>query len=124
MVMRHGVLPLRTRPGVRALGGLGALLPAVLLLLLSTLAIGTTMLAAGAGSEHVAVVAPPWYGPAQTLELVGRAGGRIVDMGRFGNMVVAVVEDGAARQAFLDALHREGAWLTLDAGSLKGCVGR
>ncbi|MDR6952635.1 hypothetical protein J2X65_001990 [Ancylobacter sp. 3268] len=120
----HGGLPLRARPGDRAGGGFATLLPAVLLLLLSTLGTSTAMLAAGPGTEHVAVVAPPWYEPAQTLELVARAGGRIVDMGRFDNMVVAVVGDDEARQGFPDALRREGAWLALDAGFLNGCVGR
>ncbi|MBS7543566.1 hypothetical protein [Ancylobacter oerskovii] len=119
----HGGLPSGRRERARAGAGAGQIWPALLLLVVSIPAIGLAALGAGAGTDHVAVVAPPWYGPAQTLALVDRAGGRFVDVGRYGNVVVATVGEGD-RRMFLDALSREGAWLTLDAGSLAGCTGR
>lgn len=100
------------------------LLPAILPLIASPLAIGTAMLGVDEHTEHVVVIAPPWYDPRETVDLVARAGGRLVDMAGFGGMVVATRGEGESRQAFLDALGREGAWLTLDAGALRGCVTR
>lgn len=115
--------PVQRRPR-RIDGAIGPLLPAIALLIASTLAIGAIVPGADERTEHVAVIAPPWYDARETVDLVGRAGGRIVDMAGFGSTVVAIRGEGESRQAFLDALGREGAWLTLDAGALRGCVTR
>ncbi|MCB4770125.1 hypothetical protein LGR54_16035 [Ancylobacter sp. Lp-2] len=113
--------PVRPAPR-RAGGGWRQLWPAVALLVVSTSVISLTMLTAKASTEHVAVVVPPWYGAREAMELVGRAGGRVIEMGRFDSMVVATHGEADTQQRFLDALRSEGAWLTLDAGALRGCA--
>lgn len=92
--------------------------PALLLLLVSALTIPAAALMAGASTLQVTVIAPPWYAPAEVIDLVGRAGGQVLNKGALDNVVIAV----SGQPDFIAALHREGAWLTLDAGALGGCL--
>lgn len=93
------------------------LAPASLLLVASAAGIAAATILAGPDSRQVAVVAPPWYGAAQAIGLVERAGGSVVDLGGVGNVVVAVSEDAD----FIASLYREGAWLALNPIIARGC---
>lgn len=72
-----------------------------------------------AGAKQYAVLGPPWRRAAEMLVLVDAAGGRLLDLGGIDNLVIAHSED----PGFADALYRAGAWLVLDAATLRGCLG-
>jgi hypothetical protein len=101
------------------LSTLGALLPAVALLMtgLAALAVATLM-PTGAGGQY-GVVAPPWYTLSRTIALVQRAQGQISDAGGPANIVIAH----GRGPGFEHALYAAGAWLVIDPMQLRGCAG-
>jgi hypothetical protein len=76
-------------------------------------------LAPRAGQTQFAVFAASWHGLVATAEIVGAAGGALMDAGSLPNVVIAHSDD----PAFVDALYRAGAWLVLDPVLLRGCLG-
>ena len=103
-------------------GHLAALTTALALLVASVLAIGAMALMPTERTVHVVVVAPPWYSAAQTMGMIAAAGGRIVEPGRYENMMIAAPAPDQSARDLLAALHRSGAWLTWDAFTLRGCA--
>ncbi len=95
------------------------LLPALGLLLFSTVSVFLATLRPAEDRDQFAVVAPPWYSLMQTAALVARAGGSIVGAGGYGNVIIAH----SNHAAFQDALYQAGAWLVLDPLLLRGCLG-
>jgi hypothetical protein len=93
--------------------------PAIVLLIVSTAAIFVATLSPSGNRGQYAVVAPPWYTLAQTAGLVGMAGGDIVDVGGLANVLIVH----SANPRFVRALYRAGAWLVIDPGRLRGCLG-
>lgn len=95
------------------------LAPAAILLLVSLAAAGVIGLAPRRGQQQVTVIAPPWFALAQTADVVGRAGGALVDVGQFSNIIIAHSTD----PGFVSALYRQGAMLVIDSSVLRGCLG-
>jgi hypothetical protein len=54
-----------------------------------------------------------------TAEIIGFAGGSIVEGGRLPNVIIAHSNEAG----FADALYHAGAWLVLDPVLLRGCLG-
>jgi hypothetical protein len=94
------------------------LIPATALLLFSILGAFMIGVAPRAGQTQLAVVAAPWKSLVQTAEMIGAAGGVVVDAGGLPNVIIA--QSDAA--GFVDALYRAGAWLVLDPILLRGCL--
>ena len=86
--------------------------PAAILLVISVLGSVVAGSLPRAGDTRFAVIAPPWYGLAEAVELVGRAGGAVVDAGGLPNVIIAQSKN----SGFVGALYRQGAWL-VDASS-------
>jgi hypothetical protein len=63
------------------------------------------------------VIASPGSSLADTINIVQAAGGRLVEQGRWSNIVIA----GSARADFASAVRRTGAWLAVAAPSRGGC---
>jgi hypothetical protein len=102
----------------RSMRGAAAWLPAAALLVVSVAAIvlagfGPT----GAGGQY-AVVAPPWFDLAHTMQLANAAGGDVVDVGGLANVVI--IHSGDPK--IVGALYAAGAWLVLDPGRVRGCL--
>jgi hypothetical protein len=93
--------------------------PALALLLISTGGMFAAVPSPSDNGGQYAVVAPPWYGPERTVELIAKAGGDIVDLGGWANVAVAH----SANPGFARALYHAGAWLVVDPGRLRGCLG-
>ncbi len=94
------------------------LLPALALLLFSTVAVFLATLQPAADRGQFAVIAPPWYSLRQTAALVARAGGQIVGAGGLDNVMIAHSD----QAAFSGEIYRAGAWLVLDPLLLRGCL--
>lgn len=93
--------------------------PAIALLVVSALGIFAAALSpTGDGGQYL-VIAPFGYDLVQTVELVGAAGGDIVDLGDLANVVIVHSEN----PRFVRALYRAGAWLVIDPMRLGGCLG-
>lgn len=92
--------------------------PAALLLgvWLAGIAVASTMAAQGTGA--VAVIAAPTASRGDAIDIVRASGGRLMQAGRFGNVVIARSD----RPDFADALRRQGAWFVVDAPSPGGCL--
>jgi hypothetical protein len=99
-------------------GGAKALLPALALLAVTVLATCVAGLWPSGRSGQYAVIAPPWYDLAQTIQLAGAADGVVVAVGGWSNVVVVQADGPRA----LWALYAAGAWLVLDPGKLRGCL--
>jgi hypothetical protein len=96
----------------------GDLLPASILLLVTAFGALIVGLTPRAGQTQFAVVAAPWHNLVQTAEMVGVAGGAIVDAGRLPNVIIAHSDS----PEFINAVRRAGAWLVLDPVVLRGCL--
>lgn len=94
-------------------------LPALALALFSASSIFAVTLASPPQGGQMAVIAPPWFDLGETAAIVVNAGGRMVEVGGFGNVLVAYSED----PGFSAALYRAGAWLVVDPARLRGCLG-
>jgi hypothetical protein len=93
--------------------------PAIVLLMVSAVGIFVAAFSPSADRGQYAIVAPPWYSPAQTADVVGMAGGDIVDVGGLPSVVIAR----STSPGFVRALYRAGAWLVIDPVQLRGCLG-
>jgi hypothetical protein len=92
--------------------------PATALLVVSAVGIFAATLSPSADRGLYAVMAPPWYSVTQTVGLVSRAGGDLVDFGGLANVVIVH----SANPRFVRALYRAGAWLVIDPVLLRGCL--
>jgi hypothetical protein len=93
-------------------------LPAALLLGVGIVALGAASLwPAGAATAWV-VVAPPGKRLADMVNIVATADGRLIQPGRFANIVIA----GSPRPDFPAALRRAGAWIAIPAPVDSGCL--
>jgi hypothetical protein len=102
----------------QTLRGVAAWLPAAALLAVSAVAILLAgFIPTGAGGQY-AVVAPPWFDLGRTMQLANAAGGDIVDIGGFANVVI--IHSGDPK--IVGALYAAGAWLVLDPGRVRGCL--
>jgi hypothetical protein len=93
--------------------------PATALLAVGAVGISAATLCPSSARGQYAVMAPPWYNLAQTVGLVAGADGDLVDLGGLANVVVVH----SAKPGFVRALYRAGAWLVIDPGLLRGCLG-
>ena len=110
------------KPGGRSLAAgrrLRDLAPAGGLLFVSAVGAVAAGLSPSARNGQYAVMAPPWYTQAQTIGLIARAGGELVDVGGMASVVIAH----SARSGFVPALYGAGAWLVVDPARLGGCLG-
>lgn len=98
--------------------GWGAWLPAGLLLVAGLIALLIASILDGRPDGAYLVIAPSGATLAETINLVRAADGRLVQAGRFPNMVVA----GSDRPDFAAAARRAGAWLAIAAPYDSGCV--
>ncbi|MCG2842114.1 hypothetical protein L6Q21_14085 [Sandaracinobacter sp. RS1-74] len=103
----------------RPLGLWREMAPALALLALGLTGLAAAYLTPGGSGGQYAVVAPPWYGPGRTFDLVAAAGGRIAYAGGPGNLVVAWSDE----PGFAGRLYGAGAWLVVDPMRLRGCRG-
>lgn len=104
--------------GRRRGGRLFVYLPAALLLFAGLTGLGTASLLDGQDSGWYLVIAAPGSTRAQTINLVSAADGRLVQAGRFSNIVIA----GSDRPDFPAALRKAGAWLAIAAPPGGGCL--
>jgi hypothetical protein len=93
-----------------------ALIPALALLAVTVVATCVGGLWPSGRTGQYAVIAPPWFDLGRTVQLAAAADGAVVAVGGWSN--VAVV-----RADSLWALYAAGAWLVLDPGKLRGCLG-
>lgn len=104
--------------GARAPSGLKPYLPAFCLLIIGIVGLSIAALSdAGANGRYI-VIAAPGATLADTINLVRDADGRIVQAGRFRNIVIA----GSDRPDFPTALRHAGAWLAIAAPGRAGCL--
>ncbi|MFC3442812.1 hypothetical protein ACFOKF_16685 [Sphingobium rhizovicinum] len=94
-----------------------ACIPALLLLGVGLCGLGAASLLDGRQSGWYLVIAAPGSTLANTINLVSAADGRLVQKGRFSNIVIA----GSTRPDFPAALRKAGAWLAVAAPSRGGC---
>lgn len=94
------------------------LLPALILLGFSVLAILMLVARPVSGQRQVAIVLPPWDGTLQAAAIVGRAGGRLVDAGGLPDIFIVTSD----RADFINALYRAGAWLVINPIAAHGCL--
>lgn len=114
------IFPSNTASPLRESGAGGAykaMVPAALLLIAGLGALAWAS-AAGGGTGSYAVIAPPGSTLADGINIVRAADGRLVQPGRFANIVIARSD----RTDFPDALRRAGAWAVIDAPSPGGCL--
>lgn len=103
-----------TEPG----GSASAMVPAILLLLFGLCALLlASALTDGVAGQYV-VVLPPGYSLPDSLDLVSRADGGVVDLGGFGNIVIAA----SAAPDFGQAVREAGAWFAFAAPRFLGCT--
>jgi len=101
-----------------------ALWPAALLLAVGLAGLAAATLAPTGKGDQYAVIAPPWYTMAQTIDLVRNTQGQIVEIGKpFRIMPGTIVITHSARPDFVTAAYRAGAWLVIDPMRLRGCIG-
>lgn len=93
-------------------------LPAVLLLIAGLAGLAIASLLDGRESGRYLVIAPPNATLADTINLVRAADGRLVQAGRFSNIVIA----GSSQPNFAAALRKAGAWLAIAAPDRGGCL--
>lgn len=94
-------------------------LPALALLLASTVAVGWLELRPR-DDRFVAAVFPPWWGGARSIAAVAEADGAVMGQGGLGSIVLTRSD----REGFAERLHRTGAWLLLEPSALIGCGAR
>lgn len=109
-------------------GGLAALLPALALLLVSTLGIGAMTYGNPAPDAQMAVVGPPWWKEDRMVSLIAAAGGRVVAGGALPNIIIVRRAPENERspdepEDLAAALYAAGAWLVLDAPRARSCLG-
>jgi len=97
--------------------GFPSLLPALLITSLSAVFASAASLAAPATGK-IGVVFSPGLSSQAAVERVIAAGGAPIDMGRFGNIVIAW----ARSSDFQNRVDAEGAWLTFNPQGLGGCL--
>ena len=95
-----------------------AWMPAALLLLAGLMGLGAASLLRGGVPGWYLVMTPPGSTLADTVNIVIAADGRLVQTGRFPNIVIA----GSPRPDFPSALRRAGAWLAIPAPQVAGCL--
>lgn len=95
------------------------LIPATLLLLFSTIGALLIGSAPRTGQTQLAIIAAPWKNLVQTAEMVGAAGGSIIEAGGLPNVIIAHSD----APGFVEALYQAGAWLVIDPVLLRGCLG-
>lgn len=105
--------------GARDRFKLGEFLPALALLLVGMTALVIATLSPSGDSGQYAVIAPPWSRLVDTIALIQKADGRIVDMGGPPNVIIAH----STNPDFVQALYGAGAWLVIDPMMLRGCAG-
>lgn len=93
------------------------LLPAIGLTLATSVA-GAATAVQPRDDRPVAVVMAPWADFGHAATVIAEAGGRIKAAG--GVEWIVVTDRGGAD--FVDALHRAGAWLVIDAEAARGCL--
>lgn len=94
-------------------------MPAILLAVVSSVAMLAVVLTPDPTADAVAVITPPWFDSARTMALVVSAGGSIVDVGGTPNIIVAHSND----RGFVKSLYRAGAWLVVNPLGAGGCAG-
>ena len=91
------------------------------LLLMTASSAGLAGLEAQPGDGRtVAAIFPPWIDAAGAFGRMADAGGEVVRVGLLDTILVGHSDD----PAFVDRLHRLGAWLVLDPVAFGGCLTR
>ncbi|MGE4322614.1 MAG: hypothetical protein AB7E60_06235 [Sphingobium sp.] len=98
--------------------GVTAWLPAALLLVTGLAGLAVVSILNGNASGPYLVIAPPGASLADTINLVGAADSRLVQAGRFPNMVIAASD----QPDFAATLRKAGAWLAIPAPERGGCA--
>ncbi len=96
-----------------------AVLPALVLALVSLLGLFAVRLAPGGSGQAVAAFFPPQLESEIALQRVAAAGGRIVRFGGLPSSVIARSDN----PDFVRALYREGAFLVTNGDGVWGCGG-
>ncbi len=92
-------------------------LPALLLLAVGLSGLVIASLWPSSDSRQYIVVTTPGSTLAQSFSVVAMAGGGVIEVGRFPNIIIAA----STRSDFPQSLRKAGAWLILSPGRLRGC---
>ncbi|GEM_PF-624449 len=92
--------------------------PAVLLLLGGLAGLGFASVAGASEKGRYVVITAPGTSLADTINMVSAADGRLIQPGRFSNIVIA----GSGRPDFQAQLRKSGAWLAVAAPDDVGCT--
>ena len=115
----------RLPPGDGTTGGWAAewrrLRPAVLLLAASLGGIALLGAIAPRPAATMAVIGAPWWDAPRMAAIAVAAGARLVDAGRFDNVLIIRRAEGEDTD-LAAALYGAGAWLVLDAPGPRGCL--
>ncbi len=115
-IFRSSSTPPDTAEADRA--GPAAFLPALVLAALGFVAlIGATLSTGGDGQGQYLILAAPWSGRAQMMDMVARADGGVVGFGAVPFLAIAMAD----RPDFDAAMRDQGAWLVLPSPVLLGC---
>lgn len=98
-------------------GRLRDLVPAAGMLVAGLLALLVAFLFSAEDRGQYVVVASPWATPGETVRKITAAGGGLMDMGGFSNIVLAASTD----PDFAPAMRADGAWLVIPLPRLTGC---
>ena len=94
------------------------LIPAVAFGIAGLFVIGLATLSGPGAGDQVLVIGPPALDREGVVDIVLRAEGAVVDVGRLPNVVIAVAD----RPDFTRALREHGAWLAVPAPQPFGCI--
>lgn len=92
-------------------------LPALVLLLATAIAIGAATIMPGAGTRQVAVIFNPFASTQAVARAIATSGVRMVRNGAMSTIVVVDLAEAASP----GDLYRAGAWLVVDAIAAGGC---
>lgn len=116
LMPRESMPPMQA--GSELASSVSALVPASLLLLFGLCALLlASALTDGVAGQYV-VVLPPEYSLPDILDLVRRADGGVIELGGFGNIVIAA----SAAPDFGQAVREAGAWFAFAAPRFLGCT--
>lgn len=95
-------------------------LPALAMAGVGLIALGAAWMTPQERGDQYLLIASPAATRGETLDIIMKAGGRMVSPGRFGNIAVAFSAD----SNFPERLRKAGAWIAVEMPQNAGCLGK